>query len=128
MEKIMIKTACFRAKNRQDLTMAQTVHAFLDEKVLHVLKREAVRLGISVSKAIQRAIVIAYAIEDVPVFTRQDLAAAVNDETDDDCPCYPKAELERRMRNADNLTNCTVYKSKEDFKKYMQEVADGIDR
>jgi hypothetical protein len=108
--------------------MAETVHAFLDEKVLHVLKREAVRLGISISKAIQGAIVIAYDIDDVPVFTRQDLAAAANDEADADCPCYPKAELERRMRNADNLTNCTVYKSKEDFKKYMQEVADGIDR
>jgi hypothetical protein len=106
--------------------MAETVHAFLDEKVLHVLKHEAVRLGISISKAIQRAIVIAYGSDDVPVFTRQDLESAVNNENESDCPCYPKEELERRMRNADNLINCTVYESKEDFKKYMREVANEV--
>jgi hypothetical protein len=60
-------------------SMARTIHATLDENVHRVLKKEADRLGISVSKVVQRAIVFAFGIKGVPVFTYDDLRKAAND-------------------------------------------------
>jgi hypothetical protein len=53
--------------------MAKTIHAILDSKVHRALLEEAERRGISISKAVQRAIVIAFGVDGVPVFTYGEL-------------------------------------------------------
>jgi hypothetical protein len=52
--------------------VSRSIHAILDSKVHSELIKDAKRRGISLSKAIQRAIVIALSIPDVPVFTAED--------------------------------------------------------
>jgi hypothetical protein len=45
---------------------------------------------------------------------------------DEDCPCFPKEELERRLKSAEDPKNCTKYESVEDLIRHMDEVARGI--
>jgi hypothetical protein len=53
-----------------------------------------------------------------------DRAKEDDDERDDgDCPCYPKAELDRILEEESNSTNCKVFKTAKDAIKYMHEVA-----
>jgi hypothetical protein len=49
-----------------------------------------------------------------------------SEEEDEDCPCFPKSELERRLRSAGDPQNCTEYNSAEDLIRHMREVAHGI--
>jgi hypothetical protein len=42
---------------------------------------------------------------------------------DGDCPCFPKADLDRILEEADDPKNCIEYESVEDLIKHMHEVA-----
>ncbi|MDR1457031.1 MAG: hypothetical protein LBI34_03205 [Puniceicoccales bacterium] len=73
------------------------------------VKEEALRRGVSLSRF------LAGIVED-----------HYEDDDDNDCPCFSKAELERRLRSADDPKNCTEYETSEDFIKHMHEVANEI--
>ncbi|MDR3117105.1 MAG: hypothetical protein LBT98_00815 [Puniceicoccales bacterium] len=59
--------------------MARSIHVVLKPRVHSALLKDAERRGISISKAVQRAVVIALGISDVPVFTAEDLQKKAED-------------------------------------------------
>jgi hypothetical protein len=43
---------------------------------------------------------------------------------DEECLCFPKAELKRRLKSAEDPRNCTAFDNVEDAIKYMYKVCD----
>ncbi|MDR2340774.1 MAG: hypothetical protein LBD72_00335 [Puniceicoccales bacterium] len=80
------------------------VISYVSKRVHKCLHDRAADLGVSLSRYVCRV------LEDDC------------ERNNEDCPYFPKAELEDRLRSADNPKNCIEYGSAEDLIKHMREV------